>query len=97
MTDESKMLIELLNSIREEIREIKQDLNSLREELHRVTIDTLNKADKNELAKKLDKEEFKKYKKNINTAITILVIFCVLVSVKTNTFGEVFEALLSKF
>lgn len=97
MTDESKMLIELLNSIREEIREIKQDLNSLREELHRVTIDTLNKADKDELAKKLDKEEFKKYKKSINTTISILVLFCIMVAVKTNTFGEVFETLLNKF
>lgn len=97
MTDESKMLIELLNSIREEIREIKQDLNSLREELHRVTIDTLNKADKQELDKKLDKTEFNKYKKNINTTISILVLFCVLVAIKTNTFGEVFEALLNKF
>ena len=97
MTDESKMLIELLNSIREEIREIKQDLNSLREELHRVTIDTLNKADKQELDKKLDKEEFRKYKKSINTTLSILILFCVLVALKTNTFGEVFEALLSKF
>ena len=97
MTEENKMLIELLNNIREEIREIKMDLNSLRDELHRVTIDTINKADKEELEKKLDKEEFKKYKKSINTTISILVLFCVLVAIKTNTFGEVFETLINKF
>lgn len=97
MTEENKMLIELLNNIREEIREIKMDLNSLREELHRVTIDTINKADKEELAKKLDRDEFKKYKKNIQNTITIIIIFLVLVAIETNTFGGVFKMLLDKF
>ena len=67
--EDNKMLIELLNSIREEIREIKMDLNSLKEDLQKLNIETLEKASKDDLAKKLDVDEFKKFK---NTTQNIL-------------------------
>lgn len=91
------MLIELLNSIREEIREIKMDLNSLREDLHKVNIETLEKASKDDLAKKLDIDEFKKFKKTIQNTLTVLILFLVLVAIETNTFGNVFKMLVDKF
>ena len=97
MTDESKMLIELLNSIREEIREIKMDLNSLREDLHKVNIETLEKASKDDLAKKLDVDEFKKFKKTTQNILTVVIIFLVLVAIQTNTFGDAFKMIVNKF
>lgn len=97
MTDESKMLIELLNSIREEIREIKMDLNSLREDLHKVNIETLEKASKDDLAKKLDIDEFKKFKKTTQNILTVVIIFLVLVAIQTNTFGDAFKMIVNKF
>lgn len=95
--EDNKMLIELLNSIREEIREIKMDLNSLREDLHKVNIETLEKASKDDLAKKLDIDEFKKFKKTIQNTLTVLILFLVLVAIETNTFGNVFKMLVDKF
>lgn len=91
------MLIELLNSIREEIREIKMDLNSLREDLHKVNIETLEKASKDDLAKKLDVDEFKKFKKTTQNILTVVIIFLVLVAIQTNTFGDAFKMIVSKF
>lgn len=97
MTEENKMLIELLNSIREEIREIKMDLNSLREDLHKVNIETLEKASKDDLAKKLDVDEFKKFKKTTQNILTVVIIFLVLVAIQTNTFGDAFKMIVNKF
>ena len=95
--EDNKMLIELLNSIREEIREIKMDLNSLREDLHKVNIETLEKASKDDLAKKLDVDEFKKFKKTTQNILTVVIIFLVLVAIQTNTFGDAFKMIVSKF
>lgn len=95
--EDNKMLIELLNSIREEIREIKMDLNSLREDLHKVNIETLEKASKDDLAKKLDIEEFKKFKKTVQNVMAVFIMFLVLVAIETNTFGNVFKMLINKF
>lgn len=97
MTEENKMLIELLNSIREEIREIKMDLNSLREDLHKVNIETLEKASKDDLAKKLDVDEFRKFKKTTQNILTVVIIFLVLVAIQTNTFGDAFKMIVNKF
>lgn len=97
MTEENKMLIELLNSIREEIREIKMDLNSLRDDLHKVNIETLEKASKDDLAKKLDVDEFKKFKKTTQNILTVVIIFLVLVAIQTNTFGDAFKMIVNKF
>ena len=91
------MLLELLNSIREEIREIKMDLNSLRDDLHKVNIETLEKASKDDLSKKLDIEEFKKFKKSFQNIMTVIILFLILVAVETNTFGNVFKMLIDKF
>lgn len=97
MTEENKMLIELLNSIREEIREIKMDLNSLRDDLHKVNIETLEKASKDDLAKKLDVDEFRKFKKTTQNILTVVIIFLVLVAIQTNTFGDAFKMIVNKF
>ena len=91
------MLIELLNSIREEIREIKMDLNSLRDDLHKVNIETLAKASKDDLAKKLDVDEFRKFKKTTQNILTVVIIFLVLVAIQTNTFGDAFKMIVNKF
>lgn len=95
--EDNKMLIELLNSIREEIREIKMDLNSLREDLHKVNIETLEKASKDDLAKKLDVDEFKKFKKTTQNILTVVIVFLVLVAIQTNTFGDAFKMIVNKF
>lgn len=95
--EDNKMLLELLNSIREEIREIKMDLNSLRDDLHKVNIETLEKASKDDLSKKLDIEEFKKFKKSFQNIMTVIILFLILVAVETNTFGNVFKMLIDKF
>ena len=97
MMEENKMLIELLNSIREEIREIKMDLNSLRDDLHKVNIETLEKASKDDLAKKLDVDEFRKFKKTTQNILTVVIIFLVLVAIQTNTFGDAFKMIVNKF
>ena len=91
------MLIELLNSIREEIREIKMDLNSLREDLQKLNIETLEKASKDDLSKKLDVDEFKKFKNTTQSILTVVIIFLVLVAIQTNTFGDAFKMIVDKF
>ena len=91
------MLIELLNSIREEIREIKMDLNSLKEDLQKLNIETLEKASKDDLAKKLDVDEFKKFKNTTQNILTVVIIFLVLVAIQTNTFGDAFKMIVNKF
>ena len=95
--EDNKMLIELLNSIREEIREIKMDLNSLREDLQKLNIETLEKASKDDLAKKLDIDEFKKFKNTMQSILTVVIIFLVLVAIQTNTFGDAFKMIVNKF
>lgn len=95
--EDNKMLIELLNSIREEIREIKMDLNSLKEDLQKLNIETLEKASKDDLAKKLDVDEFKKFKNTTQNILTVVIIFLVLVAIQTNTFGDAFKMIVDKF
>ena len=95
--EDNKMLIELLNSIREEIREIKMDLNSLREDLQKLNIETLEKASKDDLSKKLDVDEFKKFKNTTQSILTVVIIFLVLVAIQTNTFGDAFKMIVNKF
>lgn len=95
--EDNKMLIELLNSIREEIREIKMDLNSLKEDLQKLNIETLEKASKDDLAKKLDIDEFKKFKNTMQSILTVVIIFLVLVAIQTNTFGDAFKMIVNKF
>lgn len=95
--EDNKMLIELLNSIREEIREIKMDLNSLKEDLQKLNIETLEKASKDDLAKKLDVDEFKKFKNTTQNILTVVIIFLVLVAIQTNTFGDAFKMIVNKF
>ena len=95
--EDNKMLIELLNSIREEIREIKMDLNSLKEDLQKLNIETLEKASKDDLAKKLDVDEFKKFKNTMQSILTVVIIFLVLVAIQTNTFGDAFKMIVNKF
>lgn len=95
--EDNKMLIELPNSIREEIREIKMDLNSPREDLQKLNIETLEKASKDDLAKKLDVDEFKKFKNTTQNILTVVIIFLVLVAIQTNTFGDAFKMIVNKF
>ena len=95
--EDNKMLIELLNSIREEIREIKMDLNSLKEDLQKLNIETLEKASKDDLAKKLDVDEFKKFKNTTQNILTVVIIFLVLVAIQPNTFGDAFKMIVDKF
>ena len=95
--EDNKMLIELLNSIREEIREIKMDLNSLREDLQKLNIETLEKASKDDLAKKVDVDEFKKFKNTTQNILTVVIIFLILVAIQTNTFGDAFKMIVNKF